>query len=128
DGRPSEARLGGEDRAQCVRQRVASERVAADRRGLEQGQPFEGTLDSGRIRLDDAIPVHEQSNRRPLTVARRVSEGLDHRLTVARRGAEAPLRVSTLPMEPELCEPERTQVGATPFLGKASVGTPAPFM
>ena len=95
---PPRARLGAEDRPERVRERVARKGVAADRGRFEQGQPLERTLEPGRIRLDDAIVVDEQANRRPFAAARRVSEGLDHGPTVARRGAEAPLRVSTLPM------------------------------
>src|SRR5437764_1400340 len=80
------------------RERVARERLAADRRRLEQREPLERALEPGRIRLNDPAAVDEQPNRGPLAAARRVSERLDHRLTVARRGAEAPLRKSTLPM------------------------------
>ena len=87
-----------EDRAQGVRKRVARERLAADRRRLEQREPLKRALEPGRISLNDLSAVDEQPNRGPLAAARRVSERLDHRLTVARRGAEAPLRKSTLPM------------------------------
>ena len=122
-------RLGAEDRAERVRERVDRERLAADRGRLEQRQAGERPLEPGRVRLDDPVAVDEQANRSPLAVARRVSEGLDHRRTVAaKRGARRPPRKSTLPMCPSYVN-LANQVGAMPFLGeKPRSGRRLPFM
>ncbi len=94
------------------------QRLAADCRGLEQRQPGQRPLEPGRVRVDDPVAVHEQPHRRPVAVARRVSKRLGHTATVARRGAVAPLRESTLPIGPSYVN-LANQVGAVPFLGKS---------
>ena len=67
-------RLGAEDRPERVRERVDRERLAADRRRLEQRQARDIALEPGRVGLDDPVAVHYQPHGRPVAVAARVSE------------------------------------------------------
>ncbi len=101
DGRPADLRLGAKHRRECVRERIRREHVTADRGCLEQCQAHEVAVEPGRVRLDDAVAVDAEAHRRPLAVARGVSEALDHDHTVvdgkSRRGLSAPPKISTLP-------------------------------
>ena len=81
---------GAEDRAERVRERVDRERLAADRRRLEQRQPARASrVEPGRVRLDDPVAVDAQPDERP---ARRRARSLrrprsSRQATVERRRA-----------------------------------------
>ena len=72
--RPARLRLGAEDRPERIGERVDRERLAGDRRGLEQRQAGERPVEPRCVRLDDAVAVDEEPNRSPLAVAGGVSE------------------------------------------------------
>ena len=58
-GDASGCRRRPEDRPERVRESVDRERLAADRRRLEQRQSRDVALEPRRVRLDDPIAVHE---------------------------------------------------------------------
>ena len=58
------------DLTQGICQRIDRQRLAWNRRGLEQRQPFERPLEPGRVGSDDAIAVERQANERELRAAR----------------------------------------------------------
>ena len=76
DGDASGRRLGAEDRPERVCERVDGERLAADRRRLEQRQSREVAVEPRRVRLDDPVAVDAQADGGPLAAAARVSEDL----------------------------------------------------
>ena len=110
--------LRPEDRPERIRKRVDGERLAADRRRLEQRQSCDVALEPRRVGLDDPVAVHEQADGGPLAVPAGVSEDLLHALTVKERPAPASKPSYVILV---------SQVGAVPAFGNASVGTPAPF-
>ena len=50
----------------------------------------------GRVGADDPVAVHGEADERPLAVARRVSDDLDHGFTVALAGPRQRARGATL--------------------------------
>ena len=77
-GDSARRRRGPEHRPERVRERVHSERLSADGRRLEQGQPCDVALETGRVPLDDPVAVDAQPDCGPLAVAARVSEAFRH--------------------------------------------------
>jgi hypothetical protein len=65
-----------QDRTQRVRERVHGERLARDRRRLEQGQTAQRAVEPVRVGVDNAVPLNRQPDDRPGTGARRVSDDL----------------------------------------------------
>jgi hypothetical protein len=103
DRDPLAVRRGAEDATERRRQRVDDQRVASDRRRLEQRQPSEPPLEPVRVGLDDPVPLHRKPHASPLAVARRVAYDLDHGGTVALAPPRPrPGRHWTLPL-PRLC-------------------------
>ncbi len=92
DRRAAGTRLGAEHRPERGRERVDRERLAADGRSLEQRQSDEPAVEPFRVRRDDPVAVDGELHRGPVAVARGISEGLDHDVTVTkmRRGLAAP--------------------------------------
>ena len=78
DGDAFGMRLGAEDLRERVRERVDGERLAADRRGLEQRQPRERRARARRVGVDDAVAVDRRAGRARTRPARGVSDDLDH--------------------------------------------------
>ena len=74
------ARVGprADRRPDRVRERIDRERLAADRRRLQERQPGQVPFEPGRVRRDDALPAHLQAHRRPVVAARGISEELAH--------------------------------------------------
>ena len=81
-GHPPECARSAEHRPDRVRERVHHERLAADRRRLEERQACDVALEPGPVRLDDPVAVDEQAHGCPLAAAARVSEHFAHALTV----------------------------------------------
>ena len=71
-----------EDRAERVRQRVDRERLAADRRGLEERQAPQVAIETLGVGIDDPLAVHTQADECPAPVARRVTAYLVHSISV----------------------------------------------
>src|SRR5579885_355150 len=72
-----------ERRAERVRERVDREHLAPDRRGLEQRQPAQVVREPVRVGVDDSLAVDAEPDVRPILAARRVTEQLAHRSSVA---------------------------------------------
>ena len=67
--RPGGIRRRAHRSADRVRERVDRERLAADRRRLEQGQPFEPALEARGVGADDPRGVDPQPDGRPCPLA-----------------------------------------------------------
>ena len=72
-----------ERRRQRVREGVDGERLAADRRSLEQCQPDERPLEPVRIRVDDPVALDAEAHQRKVAPARGIAEQLQHRSRLA---------------------------------------------
>ena len=81
-------------------------------------RPCDVALEPRRVRLDDAVAVHEQADGGPLAVAARVSEDLVHGCTVEERPAPASKPSYVILV---------SQVGAVPAFGNALAGRRLPF-
>ena len=76
-------RRGADGRADRVRERVDRERLAGHCGRLEERESGERTRDPRCVGRDDHVVLHGEPYERPLPAARRVSDELDHRITVA---------------------------------------------
>ena len=79
NGDPARCRLGGERRADRVRECVGRERLAGDGSGLEQRQPLERLRQAGGVGLDDPVAVDEQPHGGVLGAAGGVADQLSWR-------------------------------------------------
>ncbi len=78
DGDSVAVRARSDRRADRVRERVDRQRLAADRRSLEERQAAQVLGEPGGVGVDDHVAVDAQPNCRPVGAARGVSEELDH--------------------------------------------------
>jgi hypothetical protein len=93
-----------EGRAERVGERVDGERLAPDRRRLEQRQAREWTIEAVGVRVDDPVAVDREPHERKIAPAGRVPQQLDHSIRLAtgfRRAATVrgldPVRGSRIP-------------------------------
>jgi hypothetical protein len=70
-------------RADRVRERVHRERLSRHGGRLEEREPDERTRDARRVGRDDHIVLNGEPDERPVPASRRVSDELDHQITVA---------------------------------------------
>jgi hypothetical protein len=90
DRHPPGRRRGAEDGPDRVRERVDGQRLAADRRRLEEREARERAFEPRRVRLDDPLAVDGEPDERELAVPRGVSEELDHAVRLAAVRESAP--------------------------------------
>ena len=72
-------RFRSKDLADRVRERVGRERLAADRRRLEQSQPAQVAVEPFCVGVDDPVSLHGEPNKRDVPIARRIPDDLNHR-------------------------------------------------
>ena len=105
-------RLRAKDLRERVGERVDRERLASHRRGLEERQAGERSVEPGSVGRDDAIAVDGEPDERELGTARRIADDLDHSASVATPSGSDSLgtcsrQVGALPAsEPGLAGPE----------------------
>ena len=100
DGDPTRPRRGMDHLRKRVRHGVGGQRLARDRRRLEQGQPGERPGHARCVRLHDALAVDDETGEREGVTARGVTGYLErHRSTVARAspGVGGRIRSPNLP-------------------------------
>ena len=68
-----------EDGCDRVRERVGSERLARDRRRLQQRHPHEISVEAGCVRSHDARAVELEAHHRVLVSARGVADQVEER-------------------------------------------------
>ena len=81
-----------EDLPDRGREGLDGQRLAPDRRRLDERQPGERPIEPGRVRGDDLVAVDGEARRHPVAATSRVPEDLSsHRTRLARKGRSDPV-------------------------------------